>query len=180
LKINIEQISEKPIEFSGEEKIENFPALLELNNSREPLFKGPLRFKVKLERESGRIRMSGEVSVVSAFFCSRCLSEFETKIFSVFTIYYTKEICGEINEETEIELDGHDLVSATYKGDEIDFGHELEEQVIMEIPVKPLCSESCKGLCPGCGEDMNHSVCFCTKAPVNMKFSALKDFKINR
>ena len=83
-------------------------------------------------------------------------------------------------EEEEIELSEQDLVSATYSGDEIDLTHELEEQVAMEIPLKPLCGEGCKGLCPVCGTDLNQAACSCQREQINLKFSALKDFKVSR
>jgi uncharacterized protein len=72
-----------------------------------------------------------------------------------------------------------DLIASTYSGDEIDLAHEIEEQVAMEIPLKPLCDEGCKGLCPTCGTDLNTSCCSCSREPVNLKFSALKDYKIS-
>jgi uncharacterized protein len=72
------------------------------------------------------------------------------------------------------------LIATTYSGDEIDLTHEIEEQVAMDIPFKPLCGEECKGLCPVCGTDLNAADCGCSKEPVNLKFSALKDFKVSR
>jgi uncharacterized protein len=66
-----------------------------------------------------------------------------------------------------------------YSGDEIDLSHEIEEQVAMEIPMKPLCSEGCKGLCPACGADLNKETCGCPDDHGNLAFSALKNFKVS-
>ena len=63
-------------------------------------------------------------------------------------------------------------------GDEIDLTHDLEEQVAMSLPLKPLCAEQCKGLCAECGADLNMSSCACSEKAFNFKFSALKDFKV--
>jgi uncharacterized protein len=71
-----------------------------------------------------------------------------------------------------------DLLSSSYSGDEIDLTHEIEEQIAMEIPLKPLCNEECKGLCHECGADLNTSTCSCSKEPVSLTFSALKNFKV--
>src|SRR5438046_2687002 len=41
---------------------------------------------------------------------------------------------------------------------------EIREAVILGIPMKPLCKESCAGLCPRCGEDRNQGPCRCARA----------------
>ena len=180
MKINVEHITEKPLVLSGEESLEAFPVLLGMQKDRECVFKGPVRFDITAQREFDHLRVTGKVQVLSLLSCSRCLAEFEAEINSSFTIFYRKAIPGEISLEEETELDEQDLVSATYSGGEIDLNHELEEQVAMEIPLKPLCSQACKGLCTVCGEDLNSSACLCSRETVNMKFSALKNFKVNR
>jgi len=50
----------------------------------------------------------------------------------------------------------------------------------MEIPFKPLCSESCKGLCSECGADLNIGDCGCEHGEVNLKMSALKKIVIDK
>lgn len=180
MKISVEHITEKPLVVSGEENLETFPVLLEMQKNKECVFKGPIRFDLTAQREFDHLRVTGKVQVVSQLSCSRCLADFEAELTSRFTIFYRKNVPGEALLEEETELNEQDLVSATYTGGEIDLNHELEEQISMEIPLKPLCSEGCKGLCNVCGEDLNHSTCACSREPVNIKFSVLKDFKVNR
>jgi len=45
----------------------------------------------------------------------------------------------------------------------IDFDPEIRDQLILSYPVKPLCREDCRGLCLGCGRDLNQGSCNCTK-----------------
>jgi uncharacterized protein len=85
-----------------------------------------------------------------------------------------------VGDEEEVELAEQDLVSAVFSGDEIDLLPEIGEQVALAVPLKPLCSEQCKGLCPLCGADLNTAECGCSREPVNLKFAALKDFKVQR
>jgi len=115
-----------------------------------------------------------------ALTCGRCLATYPSAIDSAFRIIFRKETARQAEVEDETELCDDDLVSSTYSGDEIDLAHEIEEQVAMEIPLKPLCDEECKGLCPSCGEDLNTGSCSCPREPVKIKFSALKDFKASR
>lgn len=115
-----------------------------------------------------------------ALSCSRCLAEFTSFVDTSFTIFFRKESAITASTEEELELGEMDLLSSVYSGDEIDLTHEIEEQVAMEIPSKPLCSDDCKGLCHVCGIDLNTSSCSCSQEPVTLTFSALKDFKVTR
>jgi uncharacterized protein len=51
------------------------------------------------------------------------------------------------------------------------------EQVLMAIPMKPLCREDCRGLCPVCGTDWNAGDCRCEKSPVDPRLEVLKSLK---
>ncbi len=50
----------------------------------------------------------------------------------------------------------------------------------MALPLRPLCKEECKGLCPRCGANRNVEDCDCAAPIMNSKFAALKDFKVDR
>jgi uncharacterized protein len=95
---------------------------------------------------------------------------------SSFTIFYIK--AASTQPEDEVELDEQDLISATYSGDEIDFADEVAEQILLEIPYKPLCFEECNGLCASCGTDLNNSDCSCSSKAVSMAFSSLQELKV--
>jgi uncharacterized protein len=87
---------------------------------------------------------------------------------------------AEIAQDEEVELAEEELVSATYEGNEIDFTAEVAAQIIMAIPIKPLCRENCRGLCPTCGADLNIAECACDRNEAGFKFSALKNLKIEK
>ena len=53
------------------------------------------------------------------------------------------------------------------------------EQILLEAPVQPLCKESCKGLCPVCGTDLNRSSCGCDRGGSESKFAALRTLKLD-
>jgi uncharacterized protein len=61
-----------------------------------------------------------------------------------------------------------------YRGDELDLTEVTKEQVLLGLPMKPLCSESCKGLCPACGADLNLGPCGCGGKAVDQRFQALE------
>jgi uncharacterized protein len=178
LKIVLDHISGKPLELNGEKAIEFFPALVEAQAAGECVFNAPVSYSLAASKEYGHIRVSGYVKTSVLICCSRCLAEYESPISSYFTIIFRKGVVDPDFSEDETELSEDDLISSVYSGDEIDLTHDIEEQVAMAIPLKPLCEESCKGLCPECGVDLNKSSCTCTEKAFNFKFSALKDFKV--
>ena len=66
-------------------------------------------------------------------------------------------------KEEELELLDHDLDFSTYSGNEVDVDELVLEQLELSIPGRVLCSESCKGLCPDCGINLNHESCNCAE-----------------
>ena len=177
MKIRIDEIKGKVIDLSSVAEVADYPLLAALQESGECLFLGPLQVQLSVAREYDHIRAHGRVATKVRLGCSRCLSEYTTDIDSPFTVFYMPAAAGVLQDE-EVELTKEDLVSATYEGDEIDFSREIAEQVLTEIPVKPLCREDCKGLCPVCGTDLNELTCGCKGESLNNKFGALKSLKL--
>ena len=61
------------------------------------------------------------------------------------------------------------------EGDTVDLTDLLVQDIISSLPIQPLCSEDCKGLCQECGANLNRETCDCDKEQVNERFAALKD-----
>ena len=178
MKVSVHDIKDKVRDLSAVEEVTNYPALTALQASGECAFLAPLQLRLTVAREYDHIRAEGEVETRVRLVCSRCLTSYEAEIVSPFTIFYIPSSGG--SQDEEVELTEHDLISVTYEGDEIDFTEEVAEQVLMEIPFKPLCREECKGLCPSCGTDLNATACSCSGQQVNLTFSALKNLKVNK
>jgi uncharacterized protein len=180
VKIRIDQIKNSPYILNVDEPVESFPVLLQMQADGECVFSGRVAGEIAVVREFDHLKASGSVQVPVDLVCGRCLASYSSVIESPFRILFRKESVRQGEVEDETELCDDDLVASTYCGDEIDLTHEIEEQVAMGIPFKPLCGEECRGLCPSCGTDLNVSGCTCSTEPVNLKFSALKDFKVFR
>lgn len=77
----------------------------------------------------------------------------------------------------ELELTEKDLDYGTYDGGEIDLSDMIYEGILLAYPMKPLCFEECRGLCPGCGTNLNKKQCNCEKEEGGPCFRALKNLK---
>ncbi|MBC8161405.1 MAG: DUF177 domain-containing protein [Roseiflexaceae bacterium] len=56
----------------------------------------------------------------------------------------------------------------------VDLGGAIREYGLIEMPMRPLCREDCKGLCPNCGADLNEGPCDCVEDTSDNRFDALK------
>jgi uncharacterized protein len=178
LKILIDKAKKKQVDLEEEMPASHFPSLIEVEKAGEASFIEPVRSRVSAVWEYDHVRATGSVQSAVRLSCSRCLAEYELPISSDFTIFYTESKGEELDEE--VELSDVELISATYSGEEIDMDPEIAEQVLLEVPYKPLCSESCRGLCPQCGADLNAGDCGCDRGQINPKMAALKKIKIEK
>jgi uncharacterized protein len=180
VKIVVDHIKETPLVIPVDEQVEAFPLLKEIQNDKSFCVTGKIQGELVVTREFGNIRVVGRITVPLTLSCSRCLESYASCADSSFTVIYQKNDAGVIPAEDVLELGESDLICTGYTGDEIDLTHEIEEQLAMEIPLKPLCSETCKGLCHECGIDLNMSKCSCSKKTASLAFSVLKDFKVSK
>ena len=178
MKIVIEKVKRQQFDFSEEQPASHYPSLAEMEKESGCSFSAPVSSQVSALWEYDHVRATGSVTSAVRLCCSRCLAEYEVPLSSEFTVFYT-ESAGDGLEE-EVELSDVELISASYKGEEIDLDFEIAEQVMLEVPFKPLCGESCLGLCSRCGADLNVGECGCDRGGINMKMVALQKIKIEK
>jgi len=75
------------------------------------------------------------------------------------------------------EVADEDLDVFPFDGERIDLEPLFREQFVLAIPYAPLCTETCKGLCPQCGIDRNTASCTC-EPPIDPRLAVLKGLKI--
>ena len=71
-------------------------------------------------------------------------------------------------------MEDDDLTTAFYGNDEIDLGQLVLEQFYLALPMKPLCRESCRGLCPECGTNLNTATCSCVREWTDPRLDGLR------
>jgi hypothetical protein len=79
--------------------------------------------------------------------------------------------------EQDKELVQDDLDISFLPEEGIELRDIVEEQMWLNIPIKPLCQDSCKGLCTICGADLNSGECGCDRHVGDPRFAVLKGFK---
>ena len=119
-----------------------------------------------------RFRLVGRARTTLEVPCSRCLEPYRIPIDAAFDLSYVPQADNTGAGEHEIQDD--DLSTAYYRGDAIDLGELLREQLYLALPMKPLCSEDCKGLCPQCGTNLNRETCDCSPTWEDPRLAGLK------
>jgi uncharacterized protein len=132
----------------------------------------PIALAFDIFKDKDQFRLVGRVQTRLELSCGRCLEPYTLPVDQTFDLRYQPHTRNAGEGELEIEED--DLTTAFYDNDEIDLGHLMREQFYLALPMKPLCSDACKGLCPVCGTNLNRSTCDCKRDWEDPRLAALK------
>ena len=135
----------------------------------------PVHLAFDIHKDKEQFRLVGRVKTTLELPCSRCLERFLWPVDAAFDLRYHPHAHN--TGDGEIEIEDDDLQSAFYENETIDLGQLMEEQFYLSLPMKPLCSDDCKGLCPTCGTNWNKAGCDCTNQWEDPRLAALKALK---
>ena len=131
----------------------------------------PCRASVRADttRTGNRYLLEGSIEAKVRGDCSRCLKSFDFRIDTEFKMMLQRG--GAVPEGVEEE----DFVLLS-EAQEFDFDifPAVREAVLLEMPIKYLCADSCAGICPGCGADLNEGACGCGEKPADPRWGPLK------
>ncbi|MFO7983510.1 MAG: DUF177 domain-containing protein [Desulfuromonadales bacterium] len=177
MRLFVEEIKDEGLTLDFEESDKAFPQLVDMVENGECTFTQPVSGSLRARKVGDLIEIDGHVETTLRLACSRCLGDFDRPVESEFSVAFTSEL-PEVPEEDEegLEVSAEEMGLNLYHGDVIELDAVIAEQVILTLPVKPLCGEDCRGLCPKCGADLNKGDCGCEQKPFLDKFAALKDF----
>jgi len=134
----------------------------------------PVTLEFDIHKDKEMFRLTGRVQAVLEVSCSRCLEPFRWTVDEPFELTYEPR---QTAHDAEREIADEDFSAAQYDDDEIDLEQLVKERFEMSLPMKPLCVEACKGLCPMCGINLNRTTCTCTPEWEDPRFAALRKFK---
>jgi uncharacterized protein len=160
MKILISEIPEKGLDLELRETIEN------------DIILSPVAAQLRLEKVGNEVVVKGNLRADIKLQCSRCLKEFCSGLsVPVDVVYHPVE---ELKGEDKHEVRGEELNMDFYSGEEMDLLAFMEEQLALNLPMKPLCAELCKGICPKCGTDLNVNSCTCNARVIDSRLEVLK------
>ena len=128
------------------------PAPLGLNYE-EIEFNNALSCAIHLFRHGDdNVYVTADIETKIRVECGRCITPFEVDISATLELLFS--IGSESPEESEAD-------ERYFDGETLDISEDVRQVLVLEIPTWPICSETCEGLCPECGADLNMSACSC-------------------
>ncbi len=156
--------------FSGEVQEVSFcldSALSGLSYQENGITVSSLGFSGQVLDHSGFPRLTGTVSAKLSAPCARCLAPVEES-FSVPVDFPVSSTLAPPSDSEEEVIVAH--------GQKIDLAEVAETAILTELPMRLLCREDCRGLCPKCGKDINAGDCECEKREIDPRLAGLADF----
>jgi uncharacterized protein len=121
------------------------------------------------------IRVVGTFSTEVAAPCARCVDPVPTKVGGDFDLLYRP--LGVDAGKDERSISEAETEIGYYSGEGIQLEDVLREQILLALPLKIVCGESCRGICAGCGKNLNVEACACEARPPDPRWLALADIK---
>jgi uncharacterized protein len=121
------------------------------------------------------IRVVGDAKAHLEFSCARCLAPVSHAIDTSFDLIYRP--LGVDRRADEVAITEAETEIGYYQGEGLLLEDVLREQVLLATPVRALCREDCKGLCPHCGLNLNVEQCHCEQHLSDPRWDALNEIK---
>lgn len=121
------------------------------------------------------IRLHGSFTTSVESPCARCLEPVVNAIQRDFDLLYRPQ--GSDAGKEELSVTAAEAEISYYQGDGLELSDVLCEQILLALPLKIVCREDCKGLCPECGRNWNEGPCDCKVRAGDPRWAALSDIR---
>jgi uncharacterized protein len=142
-----------------------------LNLEDNEIFLNEIQVKSIIEKKDNNIFVHVWIKTLASYVCDRCLTNFEQVLKDEFTLLYKLEQdlskYHDYDDEQEVRFIKPNL-------QEIDLTADVRESLLLAIPMRVVCSESCKGLCRNCGANLNEVICQCVQETLDPRWEPLR------
>jgi uncharacterized protein len=135
----------------------------------------PVKLTARVTKDAQKIRLEGRVQTTLETDCGRCLEPFSVPVNAKLDLMFLPEAGdGAVQVAGEKEVRDDDVGVSFYKDETIDLGEVMRDEFYLALPMKPLCKDDCKGLCPLCGANWNRDTCACKAEWTDPRLAVLK------
>ena len=145
-------------------------------------FGDTIHVRVKTRREGDLAVLDAIVQAVVNLECDRCLAEFTRELKGSFSLVIRQLKQGEAlrkSEQDDDSDDESDIIVVDSDTNEVDISENIHDALLLELPVKVICREDCKGLCAHCGMNLNEGECRCSESIQDHRWDSLADLANN-
>lgn len=162
MKIKISNLSDSDYEFEFFDDVE----LLDVDE----IYNGKFHTKVNLTKFGDQIILNAVTNINAHLICDRCATEFDEIISSSYRMVY-------LFRKTSDPVNSVDVTYLTPDTDQINIRNDVRDYAMLAIPMKKLCNENCKGICPHCGKNLNEGDCTCVNEETDPRWQKLSELK---
>lgn len=123
------------------------------------IFPNPVAVTVTVQKAEEQAIAAGDATTVVTATCVRCLEEFPIEVDEAFRAVVRVAPPKEVTVDTGD--DEYYLISAA--NPVWDMGDVVRQMILLAIPDNPVCRDDCRGLCAGCGRNLNTEECVCAE-----------------
>lgn len=143
------------------------PGLTKQEEAYEIVDKKPVVLRVR-NLGGRKLLLEGETKLSMMIPCDRCLEPVKTD----FSLYIERSVdFSQSDEERVKELDEQPYIS----GYNLDVDQLVCNELLLNLPMKVLCDEDCRGICNRCGVNLNHETCGCDRTSPDPRMSVIQD-----
>ena len=176
MKLNIHEIEEAVKELAYDEPTRGLNEVLAHGNVVDYVFEAPASVGLEYYRAGQELFFSGRISGTVVGRCARCVESYAFALQKDFAVV----LVPRSDLPSEVELNEEDLDLSFYQRDSVDLTPLVQEQLLLALPTRPLCRETCRGLCPHCGANLNLQTCGCAPAAGDPRLAVLRTLKVSR
>lgn len=167
--LSLDDVLDEPVPFA----FELFFSIERLD--REPLLEiSPVRLEGEVARAEKSFLLDARLAYRGRLECSRCLASYPFEAAEDFSLVLKKRAA---EGRQDAAPSSEDLNEYFYEDPILPVTPIAEERIQMAVPMKPLCREDCRGLCPRCGQDWNFADCQCAVELTDPRWEALRQLK---
>src|SRR4030095_4870806 len=137
----------------------------------------PVDLRMVIHKDQDRYGWVGTLKTELELYCVRGLEPYKLPVDREFDLRFLPAGAAEPetdDDDEEIEVEDDDVSLTFYRDEQIDLDELLREQFYLALPMKPLCFEGCKGICPDCGTNRNTDPCDCSPQWEDPRLAGLK------
>jgi uncharacterized protein len=133
----------------------------------------PIKGEVTFSNSGRHVVARGSFSTAIELECARCLEEYRVEVAS--PIEEELELPVPLAEQEAEEAEGpvEEESERLFVDNILDLTELLRQDILLAVPIKPVCSEMCKGLCPHCGKNLNQEPCDCPQGEIGLPLAEL-------
>ncbi len=174
MRVNLDAIKDNGLKTEFELDPAQDEGLRAVQQSGEVQFLGPILSRLELRPIADTIEVRGRLSARLRLTCARCLAKFEQDLDRELHCTYAPRPPERRDPKAgDLELSADDVGLIFFDGRTIDTAEAVREEVLSAIPLRALCREDCRGLCPHCGTDLNTGNCTCAQKAADPRLSVL-------